>query len=78
MSESKTFILPDGQGGGGMIPLLASLCQQRGIDPNVLLAAKNNSGFGGEGGCIAAQAVERRAVPFWLFPVRGAAGPFAA
>ena len=50
MSESKTFILPDGQGGGGMIPLLASLCQQRGIDPNVLLAAKNNSGFGGEGG----------------------------
>ena len=50
MSESKTFILPDGQGGGGMIPLLASLCQQRGIDPNVLLAAKNNSGFGGDGG----------------------------
>ena len=50
MSESKTFILPDGQGGGGMIPLLASLCQQRGIDPNVLLAAKNNSVFGGDGG----------------------------
>ena len=50
MSESKTFILPDGQGGGGMMPLLASLCQQRGIDPNVLLAAKNNSGFGGDGG----------------------------
>ena len=49
MSESKTFILPDGQG-GGMMPLLASLCQQRGIDPNVLLAAKSNSGFGGEGG----------------------------
>lgn len=49
MSESKTFILPDGQG-GGMMPLLASLCQQRGIDPNVLLATKNNSGFGGEGG----------------------------
>ncbi len=34
--------------------------------------------FGGAGGRIAAQAVERRAVPFWLFPVRGAAGPFAA
>lgn len=51
MSESKTFILPDGgQGGGGMMPLLASLCQQRGIDPNVLLATKNNNGFGGEGG----------------------------
>ena len=50
MSESKTFILPDGQGGGGMMPLLASLCQQRGIDPNMLLAMKNNNGFGGEGG----------------------------
>lgn len=50
MSESKTFILPDGQGGGGMMPLLASLCQQRGIDPNILLAMKNNNGFGGEGG----------------------------
>lgn len=51
MSESKTFILPDGgQGGGSMMPLLASLCQQRGIDPNVLLATKNNNGFGGEGG----------------------------
>lgn len=50
MSESKTFILPDGQGGGSMIPLLASLCQQRGIDPNILLAMKNSNGFGGEGG----------------------------
>lgn len=50
MSESKTFILPDGQGGGGMMPLLASLCQQRGVDPNMLLAMKNNNGFGGEGG----------------------------
>lgn len=50
MSESKTFILPDGQGCGSMMPLLASLCQQRGIDPNVLLAAKNNNGFCGEGG----------------------------
>lgn len=50
MSESKTFILPDGGQSGSMMPLLASLCQQRGIDPNVLLAAKNNNGFGGEGG----------------------------
>lgn len=50
MSESKTFILPDGGQSGSMMPLLASLCQQRGVDPNVLLAAKNNSGFGGEGG----------------------------
>ena len=38
MSESKTFILPDGQGGGGMIPLLASLCQQRGIDRWIYLS----------------------------------------
>ena len=50
MSESKTFILPDGGQSGSMMPLLASLCQQRGIDPNILLAMKNNSGFGGEGG----------------------------
>lgn len=50
MSESKTFILPDGGQSGSMMPLLASLCQQRGIDPNVLLASKNNNGFGGEGG----------------------------
>lgn len=50
MSESKTFILPDGGQSGSMMPLLASLCQQRGIDPNVLLAAKNNNGFGGDGG----------------------------
>lgn len=50
MSESKTFILPDGGQSGSMMPLLASLCQQRGIDPNMLLAMRNNSGFGGEGG----------------------------
>lgn len=50
MSESKTFILPDGGQSGSMMPLLASLCQQRGIDPNILLAMKNNNGFGGEGG----------------------------
>lgn len=30
--------------------MLAPLLQQRGVDPNVLLAMKNNSGFGGEGG----------------------------
>lgn len=50
MSESKTFILPDGGQSGSMMPLLASLCQQRGIDPNMLLAMRNNGGFGGEGG----------------------------
>lgn len=46
MSESKTFIMPDND---NWMPLLASMCQQRGIDPNVLLSMRNN-GFGGEGG----------------------------
>ena len=50
MSESKTFILPDSGQSDSMMPLLASLCQQRGIDPNMLLAMRNNGGFGGEGG----------------------------
>ncbi len=50
MSETKTFILPE-NGGNGMMPLLASLCQKQGVDPNVLLAMKGgNNGFGGEGG----------------------------
>ena len=30
--------------------MLAPLLQQKGVDPNVLLAMKNNSGFGSEGG----------------------------
>lgn len=49
MSESKTFILPDGQGGGSMMPLLASLCQKQGVDPNVLLAMRGGNGWGGNG-----------------------------
>ena len=52
MSESKTFILPDGQGGGSMMPLLASLCQQRGVDPNVLLAMRGGNGWGGNNGGV--------------------------
>lgn len=51
MSESKTFILPDSGQSGSMMPLLASLCQQRGVDPNVLLATRNN-GFGGDSSWI--------------------------
>lgn len=51
MSESKTFILPDGGQSGSMMPLLASLCQQRGVDPNMLLATRNN-GFGGDSSWI--------------------------
>ena len=49
MSESKTFILPDGQGSGSMMPLLASLCQKQGVDPNVLLAMRGGNGLGGNG-----------------------------
>lgn len=52
MSESKTFILPDGGQSSSMMPLLASLCQQRGVDPNVLLATRNNNGFGGDSSWI--------------------------
>mgnify|MGYP007038487010 CR=1 FL=1 len=52
MSESKTFILPDGGQSSSMMPLLASLCQQRGVDPNVLLATRNSNGFGGDSSWI--------------------------
>ena len=49
MSESKTFILPDGGQSGSMMPLLASLCQKQGVDPNVLLAMRGGNGWGGNG-----------------------------
>lgn len=44
MSESKTFIMPDGD--SGLANAISSLAQNRGIDPSVLLAM-NNGGFGG-------------------------------
>ena len=51
MSDSKVFMFPEqGTSNSGIISMLAPLLQQRGVDPNVLLAMKNNSGFGGEGG----------------------------
>ena len=51
MTESKVFMFPDqGTNNSGLISMLAPLLQQKGVDPNVLLAMKNNSGFGGEGG----------------------------
>ena len=52
MSESKTYIFGENQNGGsnGMLGLLAPLLQKQGVDPNVLLAMKGNTGFGGEGG----------------------------
>lgn len=50
--EEKTYVFnPEGNGSGsGILGLLAPMLQQRGIDPNVLLAMRNNNGFGGEGG----------------------------
>lgn len=48
METSKTYVFnPEGSGNnGGMISLIAPLLQQRGVDPNVLLAMKGNNGFG--------------------------------
>lgn len=53
MSETKTYVFPESgnSGGGGMMAMLAPLLQQKGIDPNLLVAmqGKNNNGFGGDG-----------------------------
>lgn len=48
MSESKTYVFGnEGSGQGGMMSLLAPLLQQRGLDPNLLLAMnKNGNGWG--------------------------------
>ena len=48
MSE-KTYVFGDGSSNNGILSLLGPLMQQRGVDPNVLLAMRNNDGFGGEG-----------------------------
>ena len=45
MSE-KTYVFGDTGANSGMISLLGPLMQQRGIDPNVLLAMRNNDGYG--------------------------------
>ena len=53
MSETKTYVFGnEGAQGSGMMSLLAPLLQQRGIDPNLLVAMNRNgnSGFGSEGG----------------------------
>ena len=51
MSDTKIFSLDGGMGSGGMAPLIASLCQNRGVDPNMLAAMMNNNrnGFDGFG-----------------------------
>lgn len=47
MSDTKIFSLGDsGMGGGSMAPLIASLCQNRGLDPNMVAAMMNNRGNG--------------------------------
>lgn len=48
MSDSKVYMFPESS--NGMMSILAPLLQQRGVDPNVLLAMNKNSSFGGEGG----------------------------
>ncbi len=49
MSDTKIFTFPDG-GSNGMMGLLASLCQNRGLDPNMVAAMMNNNrGNGGWG-----------------------------
>lgn len=50
MSDTKIFSLGDsGLGGGGMAPLIASLCQNRGLDPNMVAAMMNNNRGYGDG-----------------------------
>lgn len=54
MSE-RTYVFDNAESGcgGGMAGLIASLCQNRGLDPNMVMAmmnGRNNNGFGGEGG----------------------------
>lgn len=45
--DTKTYVF--GQD-SGVLSVLAPMLSQRGIDPNLLVAMKNNGGFGGEGG----------------------------
>lgn len=49
MSDTKIFSLDGGMGSGGMAPLLASLCQNRGVDPNLMAALMNNNRNGWDG-----------------------------
>lgn len=49
MSE-KTYVFDSASNNNGILSLLGPLMQQKGVDPNVLLAMQNRDGFGGEGG----------------------------
>lgn len=47
----KTYVFEGNEGNSsGVLSLLAPLLNRSGIDPNVLLAMRNNNGFGGDGG----------------------------
>lgn len=46
MSETKIFSMPSEGSGIGMWPLIASLCNQRGLDPNMVAAMMNRNGYG--------------------------------
>lgn len=48
MSESKVYMFPEN--GNNMMSMLAPMLQQRGVDPNILLAMRNGNGFNGDGG----------------------------
>lgn len=53
METSKTYVFSpesSGNNNGGLMSLIAPLLQQKGVDPNVLLAMKGNNGFGGSDG----------------------------
>lgn len=47
MSETKTYIVGEGENGSNMLSAIAPLLQQRGVDPNVLAMMNNGGGFGG-------------------------------
>ena len=49
MSDTKIFSLGENCQGNGLTPLIASLCQNRGVDPNMVAAMMNNRGCGWDG-----------------------------
>ena len=49
MSEEATKTYVFGQDNNSLLSMLAPLCQQRGVDPNVLLAMKDKNSFGDGG-----------------------------
>lgn len=52
MSETRTYVIPEGGNNNGILGLLAPLMQKNGLDPNMVFAMMNgkNNGFGNEGG----------------------------